>query len=418
MDFWFGPGFATATNRCAKNRNGTRQTGARSTNLALAHFQRQTGAPHALQVVKNLDFVDANALTETGPIVVPGRTFLSPLVSLSVLLNNCHAWVHGAQSRGSGATDPEFLASRQEATNLRPTMTDPNDSVQSDTSAHPDKIHRAMTDDGSFRVLTCDVTSTVVGAIEAQRATGAEAATFGELLVGTILFRETMSPSLRVQGIAKSANASGQFIADSHPSGDVRGLVQRKNADVPVTLQPGATLCMMRSMQNGSLNQGIVELGDKPTMSEGLMGYMQSSEQIVTMVGVGVTPDDAGKVERAGGYLVQLLPGAQRGPLMVMTERLSDFQDVNELLKKPEFTPEWLLGELLYGMPYAAVANSTVQFNCWCDELKVIGALSTLPRSDLEELASANEVLSINCDYCGALYEIPPGRLRGLLEES
>ncbi|HMA94575.1 MAG TPA: Hsp33 family molecular chaperone HslO [Polyangiaceae bacterium] len=281
-----------------------------------------------------------------------------------------------------------------------------------------DQIHRAMTDDGSFRVLTCDVTRTIQGAIDAQRTRGDEAVTFGELLVATVLFRETMSPQLRVQGIAKTADGSGQLIADSHPSGDVRGLVQRASAEAPVTLVPGATLRMMRSMPNGSLNQGIVELGEKATVSDGMMAYMQTSEQIVTMVGVGVALDAAGKVERAGGYLVQLLPGAQRGPLMVMTERLNDFRDMVEWLRKPEYTPDWLLSELLYGMDFTRLGQSSVQYHCWCDELKVIGALATLPRPDIEELAASDEVLSINCDYCGKLYEIAPKRLRGLLERS
>jgi molecular chaperone Hsp33 len=286
-------------------------------------------------------------------------------------------------------------------------MTEPSDAVE-----------RAMTDDASFRVLTCDVTQTIRAALQAQHSSGIEAVTYGELLVGTVLFRETMSPDLRVQGIASSANGSGQFVADSHPSGDVRGLVQRKNAERAVTLERGATLRMMRSLANGSLNQGIVELGEKPTVSDGLMAYMQTSEQIVTMVSVGVAVDVAGNVERAGGYLVQLLPGAKRGPLMVMTERLNDFQDPVEWLRKPEFSPDYLLSELLYGMDFTRLSTSHVRFNCWCDELKVIGALSTLPKSDLEELAGAEEVLQINCDYCSKLYEISPKRLRGLLEQS
>lgn len=281
-----------------------------------------------------------------------------------------------------------------------------------------DQIHRAMTDDGSFRVLTCDVTETIKGAFVAQKTAGAEAVSFGELLVGTILFRETMAPQLRVQGIVTRADGSGQIVADSHPSGDVRGLVQRTNKDTPLAVKPGDNLRMMRSMPNGSLNQGIVQLGEQATVSEGMMVYMQTSEQIVTMIGVGVALDASGEVERAGGYLVQLLPGAKRGPLMVMTERLNDFQNVTDWLRKPEFTPEWFMSELLYGMDYAALGNSGVRFHCWCDELKVIGALATLPRHDLEELARSEEVLSINCDYCGKLYEVAPPRLRGLLNES
>jgi len=313
---------------------------------------------------------------------------------------------------------PYPLAMRLEVASLRTTMTESPAQAQHPTEVATDQIHRAMTDDGSFRVLTCDVTRTIADTIESQHAFGLEAVTFGELLIGTILFRETMAPNMRVQGIAKSANASGQFIADSHPTGDVRGLVQRKQAEVPITLQPGATFCMMRSLPNGSLNQGIVELGDKHTMSDGLMAYMQISEQIVTMVGVAVVQNATGGVERAGGYLVQLLPGAHRGPLMVMTERLNEFQNMGELLCKPEFGPDWLIGELLYGMDFSRLGTSTVRFNCWCDELKVIAALTTLPQHDIEDLASSEEILSINCDYCGHLYEISPARLRGLLEKS
>lgn len=281
-----------------------------------------------------------------------------------------------------------------------------------------DQIHRAMTDDGSFRVLTCDVTHTVKGALVAQKTAGAETLSFGELLVGTVLFRETMAPQLRVQGIITRADGSGQIVADSHPSGDVRGLVQRTNKDSPLAVRPGDNLRMMRSMPNGSLNQGIVQLGEHATVSEGMMAYMQASEQIVTMIGVGVALDASGEVERAGGYLVQLLPGAKRGPLMVMTERLNDFQNMVDWLRKPEFAPDWFMSELLYGMDHSALGTSSVQFHCWCDELKVIGALATLPRHDLEELARAEEVLSVNCDYCGKLYEVAPPRLRGLLNES
>jgi molecular chaperone Hsp33 len=282
----------------------------------------------------------------------------------------------------------------------------------------PDQIVRAMDEEGTFRVLTCDVTTTVTAAIEAQHAEGCEVTTFGELLVTTILFRETMSPQLRVQGIASAANGSGQFIADSHPSGDVRGLVQRNDPNQRVTLSSGSTLRMMRSLPNGSLNQGVIELTDKPTIVDGFMAYMQTSEQIVTMVGVGVALDTHGLVTRAGGYLVQLLPGHKRGPLMVMTERLKDFENVIPYLEKPDFTPDYLLNELLYLMPSARLGESTVRFHCWCDELKVIGALSTLPKKDLVELASVDEALHIDCDYCHKSYEIAPTALKGLLTQS
>jgi molecular chaperone Hsp33 len=273
-----------------------------------------------------------------------------------------------------------------------------------------------MTNDGSFRVIVVESTQTVRGANECQRAQGSETTIFGDLLTGTVLFRETMSPQLRVQGIAKPENGQGQLVADSHPSGDVRGLIQRRTGQAQVEIASGSTLRMLRSLQDGSINQGVVGMGEKATISEGLMNYMQQSEQIVAMVAVGGVLGADGKISRAGGYLIQLLPGVPRGPLMVMTERLQDFQNIETLLRRDDFGPRWLLEELLFKMDYTELRQSEIRFNCWCDELRVVASLATLPRSDLEDLLAANEPLEIECDYCHKEYHIAPSQLRGLMD--
>ncbi len=283
------------------------------------------------------------------------------------------------------------------------------------TVLHMDSVLRAMTDDGAFRVVIVDSTSTVSQATEIQGAHPSEVGPFADLLTGTVLFRETMSPQIRVQGIAVSGLGHGQFVADSHPSGDVRGLIQRPEGQPSVEIIPGSSLRMLRSLHDGSINQGVVGIGEKATISEGLMSYMQQSEQIVTMVEVGALLGDDSKIVRAGGYLVQLLPGAPRGPIMVMTERLQEFQDIKPLLQSEEFSPRWLLGELLYKMDYTELQQSEIRFRCWCDELRVVASLATLPRSDLEELLASQEPLEIDCDYCHKQYRILPSQLRGLL---
>jgi molecular chaperone Hsp33 len=280
---------------------------------------------------------------------------------------------------------------------------------------HMDTVLRAMSIDGAFRVMVVDSTQTVRGAISTQNAQGGEAALFADLLTGTVLFRETMSPSMRVQGIVRPSSGQGQLVADSHPSGDVRGLIQRPAGQASVKVPPGSSLRMLRSLQDGSINQGVVEIGERATISEGLMSYMQLSEQIVTMVAVGTLPDERQNILRAGGFLVQLLPGAPRGPVMVMTERLRDFENITQLLQRDDFGPRWLLGELLYNMEFTELQQSEIRFRCWCDELRVVASLATLPRSDLEELAASKEPLEIECDYCHKQYRITPAQLQGLL---
>ncbi|HWZ88649.1 MAG TPA: Hsp33 family molecular chaperone HslO, partial [Polyangiaceae bacterium] len=232
-----------------------------------------------------------------------------------------------------------------------------------------DTVLRAITDDGAFRVITARTTETVRGAIAAQKASGETARHFGDLVTASILFRETMAPNLRVQAIIKGSAGSGSLIADSHPSGQTRGLIQLHGEAGEIDLGQGAVLQLMRTLPNGRINQGVVEVPQHGGISQSLMAYMQSSEQVFSMLAVG-TIFDGEQVVSAGGYMVQLLPEVGRGPLLVMTERLRDFESIDPQLTDSSFTPAWLLDELLYGMPFTRLEESAVRFECWCDELR------------------------------------------------
>ncbi len=103
---------------------------------------------------------------------------------------------------------------------------------------------------------------------------------------------------------------------------------------------------------------------------------------------------------------------------MVMTERLREFETIDGRVSERDFSPESLLEQLLYGMPFTRLEESAVGFECWCDELRVVAAIATLSKSDLEHLLADGEVLEIACEYCKREYRIPPARLTGLLERS
>src|SRR5688572_496142 len=89
----------------------------------------------------------------------------------------------------------------------------------------PDRVLRAITDDGAFRVITVRSTETVRGALTAQSA-GKASPAFADLLTGSILVRETMSPDLRVQAIMQSSDHKSSMVADAHPDGITRGLLR------------------------------------------------------------------------------------------------------------------------------------------------------------------------------------------------
>lgn len=281
-----------------------------------------------------------------------------------------------------------------------------------------DRVLRAMTDDGALRVMTVRATDTVRGALAAQGLNEATdiARVLGELITASVLYRETMAPTLRVQAFIKGANESGTLIADSHPAGWARGLVQRREGAPPLDLGAGALLQMTRTLPNHELHQGVVDM-QGGGVSESMMAYMQTSEQIVTMARVAVV-FEGGAVKAAGGYLVQLLPEApdREGPVRVMAQRLEDdFADIGPRMVATDADPQDLMDELLYGMPKTALGDSPVRYGCECSRARVMGSLSTLGRDEIRELMDQGEPLELSCDWCNTTYRVELPELQGLL---
>jgi len=275
-----------------------------------------------------------------------------------------------------------------------------------------DTVVRALTQDGAFRVIVALTTDTVQGAVAAQGVQGLTAQRLGELLTGAILVREAMAPGLRVQVILQAANKGGSLVADSHPDGSTRGIVNL-GGKREVVIAPGSLLQVLRTMPRGT-HQGVVEVPAGGGISEALMAYMQESEQVASVI-ASCTVMGADGVERSCGYFVQLLPEAERGLLMVMTERLASFPSLETLLRSDTLTASGLLGELLYGMPFGVTSESEVRFGCHCSQERLLSSLRTLPQSELSDMIRENKPLEIRCDGCGKEYLVTPRELLTLV---
>jgi molecular chaperone Hsp33 len=282
-----------------------------------------------------------------------------------------------------------------------------------------DVVMRAMTNDGAFRIVAARTTDTVRGVISAQTLTGPVATDMADLVTSAVLYRETMAPSLRVQCIVRLNDGGGQLVADSHPDGWSRGLVQSPSPDAPPDIrQTQATLEMMRTLPNSELHRGVVEVPQSGNLSEAFMRYMQLSEQIVSMVSLGSVAE--GPTPTAGGYLVQLLPEAAEADaaMKTMTKRLESFVDIRDRLEASDGSPAALIEQIFEDMPFTWLHESAVRFGCHCSELRVITTLSLLDRSEIQELVDEGEPLSIGCDYCGTSYTVEIAQLQGLLSAS
>ena len=293
--------------------------------------------------------------------------------------------------------------------------------TMSDKTHHHDSALRAMTDDGAFRVVTVRTTDTVQRMLELQGHTGDSARHLGELITGAVLVRQTMAPDFRLQALLRSPDNRFRLVADSHPDGGSRGLLTRADKDAPQRAHfalAGSTLEIVRTLYSGELHRGVVEVPQGGTMSEALMEYLQTSEQVASMLSVACVLGPDQRVIAAGGYLVQLLPEVGRGPLAIMAERLADFRDIGELLARTDAAPSPLLDELLYGMPFTRLHEDPLSWKCRCSTVRVMSSLATLSKADLAELIEDGKPVELSCDFCGQTYNISAPQLAGLMEQS
>lgn len=292
-----------------------------------------------------------------------------------------------------------------------------NDAPDSPTYSTDDLVVRAMTNDHGFRVVAVNTTQSAAEVLRRQKVTGGLARVLADLVTAAVLLRETMAPEIRVQGLLRGVGGKEQLVGDSFPDGAVRGLAQTKGSRSEFAIEQGAQLRMMRSLANGALQQGIVDVGDAGGVGQALTQYFGESEQLVCVCCVGSVLE-GDELVRAGGFVVQLLPEVDRPQHIIMTQRLEDFPTIEKFLQEPNFSADLLIEELLYGMPKTELGRQPLRFHCRCDETLVLGALASLGRSDIESLVESEEGLEIDCDYCGRHYDIAVERLRALLTSS
>jgi molecular chaperone Hsp33 len=277
-----------------------------------------------------------------------------------------------------------------------------------------DQVIRAMTDDGAFRVIAAVTTETARGAMAAQGASGELALRLAELITGAVLVRETTAPGRRVQMVMRD-RGGGTLVADSLPDGMNRGLVNLGNTEPGGRFGGDAVLQVNYTLPTGALHQGVVGVPAGADVSTALMTYMHESEQTVSMVVVEAL--GAGDhLHAAGGFLVQVLPEAEREAVEAMTTRLASLERITPILAgspgRTAGSAETLLAAVLDGFSHSRLAAGDLRFGCTCSEERVLHSLASLPEADVTSMVDAGAPLEVRCDACGAVYMIATDALR------
>ncbi len=290
-----------------------------------------------------------------------------------------------------------------------------------------DYLVRGMTMDGFVKVVAIRSTELVRRGAQIHKTTPNATAAFGRALtaasmMGNMQKVENGSMTLQIKG----GGPIGSIVCVSDPVGNVRGYVVEPNVplvekrpgklDVGATVGTDGTLTVIRDLQMkepyiGSVPLVSGEIGDDVT------AYFAQSEQTPTACALGVLVDTDCSVKVAGGYLIQLLPGAPDETIDKIEAGIKQAGAVTAMLEQG-MTPEDILGAVCGDLGVLFMETTEVEYRCYCSRERVESALISLGKKELTEIAEEGKPFPVECQFCDEIYSFTTEDIEHLLKEA
>ena len=289
-----------------------------------------------------------------------------------------------------------------------------------------DYLVRGMTMDGFVKVVAIRSTEIVRRGAQIHGTSPNATAAFGRALtaasmMGNMQKVENGSMTLQIKG----GGPIGTIVCVSDPTGNVRGYVYEPNVpfvekyagklDVGATVGTEGTITVIRDLQMKEPYVGSVplvsgEIGDDVT------AYFAQSEQTPTACALGVLIDRDCSVKVAGGYLIQLLPGAPEETIDAVENGIRKAGAVTPMLEQG-MTPEDILGQVLGDLGVVFMETTPVEYKCYCSRERVVDALISLGKKELSEIAEEGKAFPVECQFCDEIYTFTPDEIQKLIEK-
>ncbi len=253
-------------------------------------------------------------------------------------------------------------------------------------------------------------TSPVVTAALGRLATGA-------LMMGVDMKDKGESVTLKIESDGPIKGMT--VVAD--PEGNVKGYPVEPLVIIPANSR--GKLDVGGAVGKGSLSvikdMGLKEpyTGQVPLISgeiaEDLTYYFAASEQIPSSVALGVLMNKENTVRQAGGFMIQLMPGADEDVLSRLEERLASMKSVTACLDEG-MGPREIMELLLSDMEPEINEKIPVRFRCGCSRERMEAAIISIGRKDLRSLIDEGEPIEAVCHFCGTKYRFEVEELKKL----
>ena len=287
-----------------------------------------------------------------------------------------------------------------------------------------DYIVRAMTADGFVKAMAIASTNLVERARNIHKTTPTATAALGRVLtaasmMGNLQKVENGALTLQVKG----NGPLGTILATSDAVGNVRGYVRNPSIsllekyagklDVGAAVGTDGMLTVIRDLQMKEPYIGSVALVSGE-IADDVTAYFAQSEQTPTACALGVLVDTDQSVKVAGGYLIQLLPGAPEEIISKLEQGIAKAGAVTPMLSDG-LKPEDILRRVMTDFELDFLETTEVSYKCYCSRERVTSTLIAVGKKDLQEMIDEGKPISIECQFCDTKYQFTPDDLKALL---
>lgn len=291
-----------------------------------------------------------------------------------------------------------------------------------------DKIIRCITTDGAVVVSAAETSDIVFKASKIHKTSPVATAALGRLLtaasiMGAQLKQSNASITLRING---DDSETGSVVAVGDSVGNVRGYIQNpgcqteyyENGKLNVGKAVGRTgiLHVMKDLGSGDPYIGMTPLVSGE-IAEDITSYYATSEQIPTVCALGVLLDkETHEVLLSGGFILQLLPGADNSTIDHIEKNIKDLDPVTTMLAKG-MTIKEICDKVLEGYEVEVLDESPIGYVCNCSREKVERAFMMMSDEDIRASVMDDGFATADCHFCSRIYKFSREDLEKLIRE-
>ncbi|SFD01655.1 molecular chaperone Hsp33 [Bacillus sp. OV322] len=288
-----------------------------------------------------------------------------------------------------------------------------------------DYLVKALGFNGQIRAYAASTTETIGEAQRRHYTWPTASAALGRAMTATVMMGAMLKGEEKLTVKIEGGGPIGAILVDSNADGEVRGYVTHPQTHFD--LNEKGKLDVRRAVGTDGLLTVVKDIGLRdhftgqvPLVSgelgEDFTYYLLNSEQVPSSVGVGVLVNPDNSILASGGFIIQLMPGAEEETISRIEESLNNIPPISKLIQQG-LSPEQILEKILGADNLKILETMPVQFVCQCSRERISNALVSLGAEEIRDIINTDGQAEAQCHFCNEKYHFSKEELEELAEQ-